>query len=635
MAKKQFKSESKRLLELMIGSIYTHREIFLRELISNASDAIDKLVYRGLTDDSVTTAREDFAIEIRADAEARTLTVSDNGIGMTAEELENNLGVIARSGSFKFRREADGKDGEPDIIGQFGVGFYSAFMVASKVTVVSRAFGEETAHVWESEGSDGYTVSDGDRAEPGTDVIMYIKPDTDDEKYGEFLGEYTLHSLVKKYSDYIRHPIYMDVTKSRRVDGEPDADGKSAPSWEDYTEREVVNSRVPLWQRPKSEVTDEQYAEFFKNEFSQEDDPAAVVRVDAEGAVSYRSVLFVPGKAPYDYYTRDYEPGLKLYASGVLIMERCAELLPEHFRFARGVVDSPDLSLNISRELLQHDRQLRVIASSLEKKLRAELLRLLEADREKYDAFWAQFGLQIKYGFLQGYGENRDNLLGLLLFRSAKSDKLITLKEYEETMLADQPFAYYAVGSDAAALRALPQSELVLERGYDILLMTDEIDDFAAQMIGKTGEKELKSVRADDLGLRSEDEKKSAGEKEKASADLLAFVKETLGGRVASVRLSQNLKAAASALTAQGSVTLEMEKYFSSVSRDGAENVKAERVLELNPEHALFAKLGAAYSDDRDRAAKLAEVLCSLAELTAGVGIADAAAFARTAAELI
>ncbi|MDR0917200.1 MAG: molecular chaperone HtpG [Oscillospiraceae bacterium] len=620
MSKKQFKSESKRLLDLMIGAIYTHREIFLRELISNASDAIDKLAYISLTDPNVGLSRDDFEISITIDGENRTLTVSDNGVGMTETELEQNLGVIAKSGSLAFKQKLGDDKGDTDVIGQFGVGFYSAFMVASKVRVVSRAYGSDTAFAWESTGSDGYTIEPTTRDTVGSDVILTIKPDTDDEDYDEWLDEYTITSLIKKYSDYIRHPIVMDVTKSRKIEGE---DGKS--TWEDYTERETVNSRVPLWQRPKSEVTDEAAAAFFMERWHGTDEPAAVISVDAEGTVTYRAMLFVPSRAPYDYYTREYEPGLTLYASGVMIMERCAELLPEHFRFVRGVVDSPDFTLNISREVLQHDRQLRAIRSNLERRVRSELAKLLEQKRETYEGFWREFGLQIKYGLLSNYGENREQLQDLLLFWSSKAQKLVTLSEYADAMLSDQQFIYYACGTSLAQLESLPQTELVRERGYDILLLTDEIDDFAMQALEKFGEKTLKSVRADDLGLQSDDEKHAVEESEKSHAALLDFVKESLGERVAAVKLSPNLKGSASALGAQGYVTLEMERYFTLARTAGAAETppKAERVLELNADHTAFRALESAFGTDKPRAKLLAETLCALAELAAGVGVSD------------
>ncbi|MDR2501677.1 MAG: molecular chaperone HtpG [Oscillospiraceae bacterium] len=635
MPKKQFKSESKRLLDLMINSIYTHREIFLRELISNASDAIDKLCYIALTDEGVGLSRDDFCIEISADKEKRTLTLRDNGIGMTAQEMENNLGVIAKSGSLKFKQEHTDAPDDIDIIGQFGVGFYSAFMVSSRVTVTSRAYGEPRANVWVSEGSDGYTITECGAERAGTEIILELKPDTDDDNFSEYLEEYTLHSLVKKYSDYIRWPIVMDVTRSRKIEGAPDESGKPAISWEDYTERETINSRVPLWQRPKSELTEERMNEFFKTEFGEDDDPAAAIRVDAEGAASYRALLFIPSKAPYDYYSREYEPGLKLYASGVMIMEKCAALLPDYFRFVRGVVDSQDLSLNISRETLQQDRALRVIAANLEKKTKAELLRLQEAEPEKYAAFYRAFALQLKHGMLGGYGENRDKLRDLLMFYSAGEEKLITLEEYAKKMPQGQPYIYYACGESAAALAKLPQCAAVTARGYDVLYLTDDVDEFVANLIGKQGEIELRSVRAEDLGLTTAEEKKAIEQSEEVYREVLDFVKESLDGKIAAARFSRNALSAPAALTAQGAVTLEMEKYFAAMGGDAAPRVKAERVLELSEAHPAFTALRAAHAQDRDKAARYAKILYNLALLGAGLSPDDPAALTELVAGLM
>ncbi|MDR0861955.1 MAG: molecular chaperone HtpG [Oscillospiraceae bacterium] len=636
--KKQFKSESKRLLDLMVGSIYTHREIFLRELISNASDAIDKLCYLSLTDDKVGLERDDFKIEITADREARTLTVTDNGVGMTEQELEQNLGVIAKSGSLKFKREhADAPD-DVDIIGQFGVGFYSAFMVASRVTVRTRAYGSDTAYQWVSEGSDGYTIEPCDKATVGSEVIMELKPDAEDDDFSEYLEEYTLHSLIKKYSDYIRWPILMEVTKSRRVDGEMDKDGKPAVKWEDYTETEVINSRVPIWKRAKSETTDEDCFEFYKQQFGDEVDPASVLRVNAEGAaVSYTAMLFIPTAAPYNYYTREFEAGLRLYASGVLIMENCAALLPEHFRFVRGVVDSPDLSLNISREMLQHDRQLKTIASNIEKKIKSELSRLLSSEPEKYAAFYDAFGLQLKYGTLADYGTHAEALRDLLLFRSSKAGKLVSLADYVASMPPDQKYIYYACGKDLQSLERLPQAEVLRERGYDVLLLTDEVDEFVTRSLEKYDEKEFRSVSADDLGLQTEDEVKSAQTAEAERRELLDFVKNELNGKVVAVTLSRNLKSAPVCLSTRGSVTLEMERYFNAQRNTDvpAGSVKAERVLELNASHPAFAALERALDGNRELAGKYARVLYAQAELAAGLMPEDVLGFISLTSELI
>ncbi|MDR3278611.1 MAG: molecular chaperone HtpG [Oscillospiraceae bacterium] len=635
MAKKQFKSESKRLLDLMVNSIYTHKEIFLRELISNASDAIDKLCYISLTDDKVGLTRDDFRITVDADREKRTLTVSDNGVGMTAEELESNLGVIARSGSLQFKRDMDEKPENVDIIGQFGVGFYSAFMVAARVTVVSRAYGEDTAHKWVSEGSDGYTVAPCEKESPGTDVIMELKPDTEDERYGEYLEEYALHSLVKKYSDYIRWPIVMDVTKSRRVEGEPDKDGKPVVSWEDYAERETVNSRVPIWQRAKGEATDEDCAGFYKEQFSDMDDPLSVVRVSAEGAVSYKAMLFIPASAPTNYFTREFDAGLKLYASGVLIMERCAALLPEYFRFARGVVDSPDLSLNISRELLQHDRQLKIIAANIEKKLKAELTRLQADAPEKYETFYKNFGIQLKYGILADYGANRDSLKDLLMFWSPRAGKLITVAEYVKNMPEGQPFIYFACGENAAALDKLPQAEPVRDKGYDVLYLTDDVDEFVVRTLDKFDEKEFRSVTSDDLGLQSDDEKQETEKIETENQGALDFIKEALAGKIAAARISRKLKSHPVCLATQGGVTLEMERYFNSVQGNPGAPVVAERVLELNAAHPVFQSLTDAFEADKEKCARYAELLYGQALLIAGVPIEDPVRFAELICELM
>ena len=537
MSKKQFKSESKRLLDLMVNSIYTHKEIFLREIISNASDAIDKLCYISLTDDRVGLTRDDFKIEIKVDKEKRILTVSDNGVGMTAEELDANLGVIARSGSLQFKKDMEDKPEDIDIIGQFGVGFYSAFMVASKVTVISKAYGQAEASMWVSTGSDGYTISPAEKETVGTDIIIELKPDEEDENVSEYLEEYTLHRLIKKYSDYIRWPIVMDVTKSRQVESdETDTDGKKKKNWEDYTEKETVNSRVPIWQRSKSEVSDEDCMAFYKDKFFDMENPVSVIRVSAEGTVSYRAMLFIPAKAPYDYYTREYKAGLQLYTSGVMIMEYCSDLLPEHFRFVRGVVDSQDLSLNISREMLQHDRQLKVIASNLEKKIKAELKRLLESETDKYIGFWKSFGLQLKYGILNGYGANRDLLSDLIMFYSGREQKLIPLADYVKNMAEGQKYIYYACGESTAKLDKLPQAENVRDKGFDILYLTDDVDEFVVRTLAKFEDKEFRSVADDDLGLETEDEKKETEHLEKEYKDVLDFVKDSLEGKVSAAR---------------------------------------------------------------------------------------------------
>ena len=611
MAKKQFKAESKRLLGLMIDSIYTHKEIFLRELISNASDAIDKLCYQSLTEGNTGLDRSDFYIRISADKDARTLTVSDNGLGMNDEDLDSNLGVIARSGSLSFKEGMDKEAaaGEDiDVIGQFGVGFYSAFMVAEKVEVISRKYGAEAAWRWESSGADGYTIKPCEKEERGTDIILTLKPDTEEEKYSEFLDDWRLKSLIRKYSDYVRYPIQM---------GE-----------------ETVNSMVPIWQRSKSEASDEDCVKFYKEKFYDADDPVKVIRVSAEGSVSYRALLFIPAKAPFNYYSRDYEAGLQLYSSGVLIMDKCTDLLPECFRFVRGVVDSPDLSLNISRELLQHDRQLKIIAANLEKRLKKELKDLMTDAPEQYDSFYKEFGLQLKYGLLNNYGEKRELLQDLLLFYSSTQEKAVSLKEYVEAMPEEQKFIYYACGDSISRLAGLPQAEPVREKGWAILYLTDEVDEFVMNMLGSYEEKELKNVNASDLGLGYEADKEKLEQQEKANEAMLDFIKEKLEGAVSAVKLNGSLKSAPVCLGTQGEITLEMEKYFASIPGSG-EKIKAERVLELNPGHPVFENLIRAYTGDQEKAAKYAKLLYYEALLYAGVTIPDPAEFAGLISELM
>jgi len=652
MAKRQFKSESKRLLELMINSIYTHKEIFLRELISNASDAIDKLCYISLTDDKVGLTRDDFKIDISADKENRVLTISDNGIGMTAVELESNLGVIARSGSLQFKKEMDKNtdDKDPvedkdsgkdlDIIGQFGVGFYSAFMVAAKVTVISRAYGEDNASKWVSSGADGYTITACEKETPGTDIIIEIKPDTEDEEYDKYLQEHTLHSLIRKYSDYVRWPIIMDVTKSRQVEtDEVDKDGNKKKTWEDYTETEVINSRIPIWQRAKSEVSDEECAEFYKEKFFDQTDPVAVLRVSAEGLVSYNAMLFIPGVAPYDYFTREFKAGLQLYSSGIMIMEHCADLLSEHFRFVRGVVESPDFSLNISREMLQHDRQLKVIKTNIEKRIKAELKKLIENDMEKYEVFYKAFGVQLKYGIANGFGANRELLSDLIMFYSSKAEKLIPVAEYVKNMPEEQKYIYYASGESITLLDKLPQAEQVRDKGYEILYLTDEIDEFVIRMLGKFEEKDFRSVIDGDLELDSEEEKKELELQETENKDLLEFVRESLDGKVAAVRISQKLKSHPVCLAAQGEISLEMERYFKSMQGQQGGGMfgemRAERVLELNAGHPSFAALKETFETDKDKAAKYARLLYGQAMLTAGVQLEDPSEFSELISSLL
>ena len=635
MAKKQFKAESKRLLDLMINSIYTHKEIFLREIISNASDAIDKLCYLSLTDDGVGLERGDFRIRLTADRDARTLTVSDNGIGMTREEMEQNLGVIARSGSFQFKHDMDAEEknrADVDIIGQFGVGFYSAFMVADKVTVVSRKYGEEAASVWESTGADGYTVTDGERAAAGTDVIMHLKPDTEEEHYGEYLESWRLKELVKKYSDYVRWPIVMDVEHyEQKETGEVDDDGKPKTEFVSTMEEETVNSMVPIWQRSRSDVSDDDCKAFYKEKFHDTEEPLAVIRVNAEGAVTYKAMLFIPAKAPYDFYSRDYQPGLQLYSSGVMIMDKCADLLPDCFRFVRGVVDSPDLSLNISREILQHDRQLRVIAQNLEKKIRAELKKLLDENREAYTQFWRAFGLQIKYGVVADYGMKKDELKDLLVFANSFGEELMSLGEYAKKMPESQKMIYYAAAETHALAAALPQTEQVRDAGFGLLYMTDDVDEFLVQLLGEyEGKKFCNVSAASDLGLETDLEKADTEKKAEENQALLDFVKESLGDEVFAVRLSHKLKTHPVCLTTEGEITLEVEKYFRALPGKDEDKPRAKKVLELNGSHAAFEALRAAYdAGDRDRAARYAKVLYAQARLIAGLPLENPAEYAE------
>ena len=613
MAKKEFKAESKRLLELMIHSIYTHKEIFLRELLSNASDAIDKLSYRSLTDEGVGLSRGDFAITVTPDAEKRTLTVSDNGIGMTSEELEENLGVIANSGTFRFRQELDPeKAGDTDVIGQFGVGFYSAFMVADHITVISKKYGEEQAYRWESSGADGYTVDPCEKETVGTDIILHLRDDGDEpDEYSQYLREGTLARLVKKYSDYIRFPIRMEMTHSRRKEGSPD----DKPEFEDVREWETVNSMVPLWQRKKSDVKREEYDKFYQERFGDMTPPQSVVTVSAEGAVTYQALLFIPSQAPGLYYTEDYEPGLQLYSSGVMIMDKCADLLPDYLSFVRGVVDSPDLSLNISRELLQHDRQLKIISANLEKKLRAELERMLRDDREGYEKFWKNFGRQLKVCTLNNYGAQKDKLQDLLLFYSSTEKKLVTLGEYVSRMPESQKYIYFAAGESIEAIDHMPQTEVLKDSSTEILYFTDKTDEFIADMFRTYQEKEFRSA-LDDEPETADAEKK---EPDEAAQPALDFIRETLGAKVDGVKASTRLKTHPVCLTCGEGLTFEMEKYFTAVQPDLG--LKAKRILEVNTNHPAFAALESARETDPEKAKKYAEILYQQACLIAGLPI--------------
>lgn len=634
MSKKQFKAESKRLLDLMINSIYTHKEIFLREIISNASDAIDKLAYESLTNNSVGMSRSDFLIKVIPDKEKRTLTVSDNGIGMTCDELEQNLGTIAKSGSFNFKKDLDKEDDSTDIIGQFGVGFYSAFMVSDKITVISRAFGSDTAYKWESEGADGYTISECTKDSVGTDVIMHIKDDTEEEDYCCYLEEYEIEELIKKYSDYIHYPIRMELTKSREKNKPENPPEDYKPEWEDYKEWETINSMIPIWQKNKNEVKEEEYFEFYKQKFMDYEDPLCSLFVDAEGLVSYKSLLFIPQKAPYDYYTRDYEKGLQLYSSGVLIMDKCSDLVPEYFRFVRGVVDTPDISLNISREMLQHDRQVKTISQNIEKKVKAKLIKLQQDEREKYEKFWENFGLQIKYGIAADYGMQKDKLIDLLMFRTSKDNKYRTLAEYKESMPEGQEYIYYASGDNGMRLDKLPQAERILDKGYEILWCTDEVDEFVMQFVAEFDGKKLKSVNDEDALPETEEEKKESENKVAENKDVLDFVKEVLGDKVKEARISKILKTYACCLSSDGNVSIEMEKYM---KKQGGElsDFSNGHILELNADSDAFNALKVSLTSDKEKAEKYVKLLYDQAIIMAGLDLDDPAEYTEMVCSLM
>ena len=636
MEKQQFKAESQRLLDLMINSIYTHKEIFLREIISNASDAIDKLAYTALTDDKVGINRDEFAITITRDPENRTLTVSDNGIGMSKDEMIENLGTIAKSGSLGFKQAME-KNEDIDIIGQFGVGFYSAFMVASSITVISKKYGEDKAWKWVSDGADGYTIEETEKDAPGTDVIMTLKADTEDEKYSEYLEEYEIRSLIRKYSDYIRYPIRMEVTKSRPVEEPKDenAEGEEdkAPKYESYTEMETLNSMVPIWQRDKKDVTEEEYETFYRDKFFDYNKPLRTIHYNVEGNVSFKALLYIPGKAPYDFYTKDYKRGLQLYSSGVLIMDNCEDLLPEHFRFVRGVVDSQDLSLNISREMLQHNRQLTIIARNIEKKIKSELKAMLENDREKYEEFYAAFGRQLKYGTVSDYGAHKEATQDLLLFYSHKQGKLVSLKEYVDAMAEGQEKIYYAPGENKERLSKLPQVETLTKKGYDVLLFTEDVDEFVPQTLMTYMEKPFCNVSTEDLGLQTEEEKKQVEEKAEEMKGLLTFVKETLGDRVKEVKLSSELGSHPVCMTPAEGMSFEMEKYMKRANPEFAFPVG--RVLELNPEHEAVQAMQKAMTEDPEKAKDYAKLLCYQAQLMAELPLDDPYAYTELVCRLM
>ena len=624
---KQFKAESKRLLDLMIHSIYTHREIFLRELISNASDAMDKLYYRSLQDNDTGLNRDDFKITIDLDKEARTLTIEDNGCGMTKEELENNLGVIAKSGSLNFKQTQEQND-EIDIIGQFGVGFYSAFMVSDCVTVESRAYGSDEAYQWQSKGVEGYTIEPCEKEGHGTKIILHIKPNTEDDKYDEFLDDYRVQDIVKKYSDYIRYPIQMDLEKRRIKEGTHEK-----PEFETYMEKTTLNSMVPIWRKNRNELTQEDYNNFYQEKFHDYQDPIRVIHSSTEGSSTYHALLFIPAKAPADYYTREYEPGLQLYASGVMIMEKCKDLLPDYFSFVRGLVDSQDLSLNISREMLQHDRQLKLIASRLEKKVKSELTSMLEHDRETYEKFFQEFGLQLKFGLYSDFGMHKEMLQDLVLFYSSTEKKLVTLKEYVSRMKSGQDCIYYACGDSVARIEMLPQTELLIDKGMEMLYLTDDVDEFALKVLMNYDGKEFKNISSDNLGLETEEEKKQAEQSAEENKELLECLREALDGKVKQVVLSQRLKTHPVCLSSDGEISLEMEKVLNAMPN--SEMVKAQRVLEINANHPVFKALQKLYPDQKEKLGTYASLLYTQALLIEGVAIEDPVGFSNQICELM
>lgn len=639
MAKKQFKAESKRLLDLMINSIYTHKEIFLREIISNASDAIDKLYYLTLTENTG-ISREDFYIRLAVDKDARTLTITDNGIGMSKDEMENNLGTIAKSGSLQFKQDnadkMEGKD-EIDIIGQFGVGFYSAFMVASKIQVISKGYGQEQAYIWESTGVDGYNITECEKENVGTEIILYIKEDTEDDKYNEYLQEYKIKGLIKKYSDYIRYPIKMNVEKHKMKEAteEQKADKDYTPEYETYREDDTLNSMVPIWKKSKGAITDEEYNQFYKEKFFDFEDSARVIHTNVEGVSTYNALMYIPARTPYNYYTKEYEKGLQLYSSGVLIMDKCADLLPDYFSFVKGLVDSQDLSLNISREMLQHDRQLKAIAVRLEKKIKSELLEMLNTDREKYEKFFENFGMQLKFGAYNEYGMHKDAVKELLMFYSSSEKKLVTFSEYVSRMKEDQKYIYYACGESREKLDKQPQTEMLKDKGYEILYCTDEIDEFAIKIIGAIDEKQFKSVSSDDLGIEETAEEKEALEKQaEENKELFEAMKDALAGKVSEVRVSQRLKSHPVCLTSNGEISIEMEKVLNSIPANN-DKVSAEKVLEINANHKVFESLKGVFAEDKDKVKDYAKLLYNQALLIEGMPVEDPIEFSNAICKLM
>ncbi|WP_332833703.1 molecular chaperone HtpG [Clostridium perfringens] len=622
MEKREFKAESKRLLDIVINSIYTNREIFLRELISNASDAIDKVYYKTLGDSSLTFNKDDYYIKIKPNKEERTLTISDKGIGMTEKELDENLGVIAKSGSLQFKKENEIKDGF-DIIGQFGVGFYSGFLVADKITVITKAFGADKAYKWESDGVDGYTISEAEKDSFGTDIILHLKANDEDENYDEFLEEYKLKSLIKKYSDFIRYPIKLDVTKSRVKEG-------TENEHEEYVEEETVNSMVPLWRRNKNELTDDDYNNFYVEKRFGFDKPLRHMHISVDGMISYNSILYIPENIPYDYYTKEYEKGLELYSNGVLIMEKCSELLPDYFGFVKGIVDSQDLSLNISREMLQHDRQLSRIAKNIKTKIKNELESMMKNDRESYEKFYKSFGRQLKYGVYDDFGMNKDELRGLLMFYSSKEKKMVSLAEYVERMAEDQKYIYYAVGESNERIEKMPQTEMVLDKGYEILYFTEDVDEFAIKMLMNYKEKEFKSVSSGDLGIESEEENKKENEENKG---IFEAMKEALGEKISAVKASSRLKNYPVCLSSEGEVSIEMEKILSAMPNN--QGVKAQKVLEVNTNHEVFNSLKDALEKDKDKFNLYTKLLYNQALLVEGLSIEDPVDFTNDICKLM
>lgn len=625
MAKKEFQAESKRLLEMMINSIYTQREIFLRELISNSSDAIDKIYYKALTDDNLVFNREDYFIKITADKDNRTLTICDTGIGMTQEELENNLGVIAKSGSLAFKKENEAKDGH-NIIGQFGVGFYSAFMVADVVTVISKPFGSEEAFKWESEGADGYTIVPFEKTTPGTDIILKIKENTEEDQYDEFLEEYRLRAIVKKYSDFIRYPIKMDVTGQRPKEG-------AENEFEEYKEEQTINSMVPIWRKNKNELTAEDYENFYHEKRYGFDKPLKHIHISADGAVVYNAILFIPENTPFDYYTKEYEKGLELYSNGVLIMDKCGDLLPDYFGFVKGMVDSEDLSLNISRELLQHDRQLTLIARNIKNKIKGQLQSMLKDEREQYEKFYDSFGRQLKYGVYSDYGTHKEDLQDLLMFYSSKEKKLVTLDEYVSRMPEDQKYIYYASGESIERIEKLPQTELVADKGYEILYLTDDIDEFAIKMIMSYKEKEFKSVSSGNLGIEPDDKDKETEADESSNKELFEAMQGILAGKVKSVKASKRLKSHPVCLSTEGELTIEMEKILKSMPN--SQDVQADKVLEINMNHEVFQSLKAAHASDQEKLSLYTNLLYNQALLIEGLPVQDPVEFTNSICKIM